>query len=208
MHLLPILHKDLNAGVRPQRGGRGRSAVWSSDSIAVVCHTPSMSDVAHARTQPAVIIGCCNLVTNDAGCYLLVQESKASAWYRFNLPAGKPEEGETLVDAAVREAQEETGLDVAVDHLVGIYQCPRTSEGFGVVNFVFFSQVVGGALRTSLAHPVVRYFSTKEIAEMVSARMIRGRHVPAAIADHESGRHLATSLIQIVPEMGRPRQAD
>jgi hypothetical protein len=97
---------------------------------------------------------------------------------------------------------------VAVDHLVGIYQCPKTSEGFGVVNFVFFSEVVGGVRRTSSAHPVVRYFSKEEIAEMVSARMIRGRHIPAAIADHEAGRKLAISLIQVVPEMGRPSQPD
>jgi 8-oxo-dGTP pyrophosphatase MutT (NUDIX family) len=112
------------------------------------------------------------------------------------------------LEAAVREAQEETGLEVGVDHLVGIYQCPRTSEGFGVVNFVFFSEVLGGVLRTSCAHPVVRYFSTDEITEMVSARMVRGRHIPAAIADHEAGRRLATSLIQVVPEMGQPGQVD
>lgn len=166
-----------------------------------------MVDVSGAPTQPAVIIGCCNLVSDEAGRYLLVQESKASALSRFNFPAGKPERSETLVEAAVREAQEETGLWVEVDHLVGIYQCPKTSEGFGVVNFVYFSEVVGGVLRTSDAHPVVRYFSKDEIAEMVADRMVRGRHIPAAIADHEAGRRLPTSLTQVVPEMGRPYNA-
>jgi ADP-ribose pyrophosphatase YjhB (NUDIX family) len=50
---------------------------------------------------------------------------------------------ELLADAAVREAREDTGLVV---------------EGFGVVNFVFASHVVGGALAASAAHPEVRSF--------------------------------------------------
>jgi 8-oxo-dGTP pyrophosphatase MutT (NUDIX family) len=33
---------------------------------------------------------------------------------RGNLPAGKPETDETLVDAAVREAKEESGQDVSI----------------------------------------------------------------------------------------------
>ena len=172
-----------------------------------MCDSPLVSDLVSDQAEPAVIIGCCNLISDDAGAYLLVKEAKASAWSRYNLPAGKPERGETLMEASVREAEEETGLEVAIDHLVGIYQCPRTSEGFGVVNFVFFSRVIGGALRTSAAHPVVRYFSKAEIEGMVSERMVRGRHIPSAIADHEAGRQLPTSVIQVVSEMERPDQA-
>jgi len=156
-----------------------------------------------APAGPAVIIGCCNLI-GDSGRYLLVRESKPSAWSRYNLPAGKPERGESLVQAAVREAAEESGLQVEVDHLVGIYNCPQTSEGFGVVNFVFRSRVVGGDLRTSAAHPEVGYFSTEEINRMVEERLVRGRHIPAAIADHERGVQLPLSLIQAVPEIGPP----
>ncbi len=95
-------------------------------------------------SNPAFIIGCCNLIGDEIGGYVLVQESKPSAWSRYNLPAGKPEVGETLTEAAVREAQEEAGLTVSVSHLIGVYECPQTSEGFGVVNFVFYSEVIGG----------------------------------------------------------------
>ncbi len=87
-------------------------------------------------SDSGLIIGCCNLIGDEVSGYLLVQESKPSVWFRYNLPAGKPEVGETLAEAAVREADEETGLSVSVSHLIGIYQCPQTSEGFGVVNFV------------------------------------------------------------------------
>ncbi len=155
-------------------------------------------------SDPAFIIGCCNLIGDEIGGHALVQESKPSAWSRYNLPAGKPELGETLAEAAVREAQEETGLSVSVSHLVGIYQCPQTSEGFGVVNFVFYSEVTGGSVAPSTIHPVARYFSTAEIDELVAKRMVRGRHIPLAISDHSRGQRFPVDIIQTVPVMGRP----
>lgn len=154
--------------------------------------------------SPAFIIGCCNLIGDEDGGFVLVQESKPSAWSRYNLPAGKPEAGETLAEAAVREAEEETGLNVAVSHLIGIYQCPQTTEGFGVVNFVFYSEVTGGSLTPSTAHPVVRYFSTADIQKLLEQRLVRGRHIPLAISDHMRGQSLPLEMIQIVPEMERP----
>ncbi|MBA2513562.1 MAG: NUDIX domain-containing protein [Solirubrobacterales bacterium] len=150
-----------------------------------------------------VIIGCCNLIARDGG-YLLVRESKPSARSRFNLPAGKPEIGETLIEAAVREAREEAGLDVAVDHLVGLYHCPRTSEGFGVLNVVCFSVVVGGHIAATVEHPEVRYFTRPEIADLAQARMTRGTHIELAIDDHERGQRLPTDILQTVPALPFP----
>jgi hypothetical protein len=64
--------------------------------------------------------------------------------------------------------------------------------------------VVGGELRTSPAHPEVRYFSPEEIDRMVEERLVRVLHIPAAIADHERGIQLPLSLIQTIPEIGPP----
>jgi ADP-ribose pyrophosphatase YjhB (NUDIX family) len=150
-----------------------------------------------------VIIGCCNLIVDD-GRYLLVREAKESARRRYNLPAGKPEVGETLIEAAMREAQEETGLEIAVDHLVGLYHCPKTSEGFGVLNFVFACRAVGGKLRTSPQHPEVRYFSRAEVAELARERLIRGTHIERAIDHHQQGKRLPLELVEIVPASPLP----
>jgi 8-oxo-dGTP pyrophosphatase MutT (NUDIX family) len=148
-----------------------------------------------------VIIGCSNLIAEN-GHYLFVRESKQSARSRYNLPAGKPEPGETLTEAAVREAREETGLEVAVDHLIGLYHCPR--EGFGVVNLVFSSRPVGGRIRTSNEHPEVRYFSRAEIAGLAAERLIRGTHIERAIDDHVNGKRLPLSIVEIVPASPLP----
>jgi ADP-ribose pyrophosphatase YjhB (NUDIX family) len=151
-----------------------------------------------------VIIGCCNVMSNAAGDFLLVKEAKPSARSRFNFPAGKPDVGETLTDATIREAKEETGLDVAVDHLIGIYQCPRTSEGFGVVNFVFASRVTGGEITETPAHPVVRYFPRAEIATLAARGLIRGTHIELAIDDHGAGQRLPLDVVQVVPPSPLP----
>ncbi len=150
-----------------------------------------------------MIIGCCSLIS-DGGRYLLVREAKESARRRYNLPAGKPDLGETLIEAAVREAREETGLAVTIEQLVGIYHCPRTSEGFGVVNFVFAAAVAAGELAPSPQHPEVRYFTRAEIADLSAERMIRGTHIERAIADYEGGRRLPLSLVEVVPASRLP----
>jgi 8-oxo-dGTP diphosphatase len=138
-------------------------------------------------SDPAVIVGCCNIVSDGAGRYLFVRETKKSARDRFNLPAGKLEAGETLVDAAEREAREETGLAVTVERLVGVYHCPQTSEGFGVVNFVFASTVVGGTERTSDEHPELRWLTRDEVAALGRDLRLRGLHIERALDAYERG---------------------
>lgn len=152
---------------------------------------------------PGVIIGCGSLVERE-GSYLLVREGKASARGRYNLPAGKPEIGETLLEAAVREAKEETGLDVTVAHIIGLYHCPRTSEGFGVLNVVFASSVAGGEIVTSDAHPVVRYFTRREVADLSARRLLRGSHIELAMDAHAVGQQLPLDLLRIVPASPLP----
>ncbi len=146
---------------------------------------------------PATIIGCSNVIMAD-GRYLLVQESKASARLRYNLPAGKPELGETLAGAAAREALEETGLQVEPQYLVAIFHCPRTSEGVGVVNFIFRSTVVGGRLRSSVEHPDVGYFSREEVAALGRQQQLRGIHIELAIDQCAAGARLPLGIVQLV----------
>jgi ADP-ribose pyrophosphatase YjhB (NUDIX family) len=50
------------------------------------------------------------------------------------LPGGGVEVGETLAQAARREAQEETGLQVALTRLVGVYSRPGASRFSGHIS--------------------------------------------------------------------------
>ena len=62
------------------------------------------------------------------------------------LPGGFVEVGETTEDAAAREAKEETGLDVEIVHLVGVYSDPDRDPRGHNVSVAFVVRVIGGDL--------------------------------------------------------------
>ena len=61
-----------------------------------------------------------------AGKVLMVKRKDIEAWC---LPGGHVDPGETVAQAAVREVQEETGLETELDRLVGIYSAPKWHHG-------------------------------------------------------------------------------
>jgi 8-oxo-dGTP pyrophosphatase MutT (NUDIX family) len=61
------------------------------------------------------------VVVNDAGEILLIRRSDNDNWA---LPGGAIDIGESLVQAAVRETKEETGIGCEITGLVGIYTDP------------------------------------------------------------------------------------
>jgi 8-oxo-dGTP diphosphatase len=60
------------------------------------------------------------IVTDDAGRVLLCQQSQGHR--RWGLPGGKVRENESPIHAVVRDILEETGMEVQVVDLVGIYE--------------------------------------------------------------------------------------
>ena len=64
----------------------------------------------------------CGVVIEKDGKYLLVQEKQPKAYGLWNLSAGHVDEGESLEQAAVREAKEEVGFDIElIDHLLTMH---------------------------------------------------------------------------------------
>ena len=59
------------------------------------------------------------------------------------LPGGFVDEGEFLIDAAVREAKEETGLDVEVRELFHAYSDPARDARQHTVSTVFIGRAAG-----------------------------------------------------------------
>ena len=70
------------------------------------------------------------------GKFLMVEELSDDKPV-FNQPAGHVENGESLVDAAIRETFEETGRQVAIDCLISVYrwQVPESGETYFRVLF-------------------------------------------------------------------------
>ncbi|MEA2492307.1 MAG: hypothetical protein QOJ29_218 [Thermoleophilaceae bacterium] len=99
------------------------------------------------------------------------------------------EVGETIAQTAIREVKEETGLDVAVERLVGIYSNPRHvieySDGEVRQQFsvCFACRVTGGQMATSSESRRVGFFGPDEIEAMPIHESIRLR-----IRDHREAR--------------------
>ena len=77
------------------------------------------------------------------GRILLTQREDSAVWC---LPGGAVEDGESLEQAAAREAFEETGLQVRLMRLVGMYSQPKWHHG-GNHFALFAGEPIGGALR-------------------------------------------------------------
>lgn len=60
------------------------------------------------------------------------------------LPGGFVEVGETVENAAVREAKEETNLDVELERLVGVYSEPGRDPRGHNVSVTFLARAAGG----------------------------------------------------------------
>lgn len=77
------------------------------------------------KWQPHITVA---TVIEDQGRFLLVEELKAGRMV-LNQPAGHLEADESLRQAALRETLEETGWDVELTALVGIYLYTAPSNG-------------------------------------------------------------------------------
>ena len=62
------------------------------------------------------------IVTDEAGRIVLIRRKDNELWA---LPGGGMDLGESIEDCAIREVKEETGLEVALTGLVGVYTNPH-----------------------------------------------------------------------------------
>ncbi len=76
------------------------------------------------------------------GKFLLVQEKQPKAYKQWNLPGGKVDKGETIEQAAIREAKEEVGLDV---QLVKFLQVIHQGIERPVIH-AYLAEITGGEL--------------------------------------------------------------
>ena len=65
----------------------------------------------------------------------------------YALPGGIVEYGETVEEALKREVKQETGLDVEVKRLVGVYSSPERDPRGHFVSICFLAIPKGGELR-------------------------------------------------------------
>ena len=101
-----------------------------------------------------------NVAVLDAGRVLLVRSADIGLWL---LPGGRADDGESIASCAVREVREESGLEVRLTRLAGVYSMPRwMRHGHHSHHIVLFAaESVGGELMHGTDGETLdaRYFS-------------------------------------------------
>jgi ADP-ribose pyrophosphatase YjhB (NUDIX family) len=106
------------------------------------------------------------IVPNRDGAILMVHKTDNDLWA---LPGGAMDVGESMADAVIREVKEETGVDVEVTGLVGIYSNPNHVMAYddGEVrqqcSICFTTRLLGGRLATSSETKEVRFVATGDL---------------------------------------------
>ena len=123
------------------------------------------SRVGHEKIMLVHAGGC---IFNDRGEVLLQRRGDCDQW---GFPGGTVELGETPQMAAVREVREETGLDVVVGELIGIYTdfdvvCSNGDQ-FQSILIAYELTVMGGDLFCDQQETKeLKYFSLTDAPEL------------------------------------------
>lgn len=133
------------------------------------------------------------LVERD-GEYLTVEEH-AGGQLMLNQPAGHLEEHESLVAAAIRETQEESGWLVAPEALLGIYQW-RASNGKSFIRTTFLAKAISYDADAPLDDGIARALWLNESALQQQRQRLRSPLILRSIADYKNGIRYPLDLLQ------------
>ena len=117
-----------------------------------------------------LVLGCSATIFDSSRQKVLLTRRTDNG--RWCLPGGHTEAGESVVETCLRETLEETGLEVRMLRLLGVYSSPHRvveySDGnrYHIVALNFEVEPVGGALTLSDETTDYGYFSWDEIIRM------------------------------------------
>jgi ADP-ribose pyrophosphatase YjhB (NUDIX family) len=117
---------------------------------------------ADANTRVRVGVGV--IVLDSRGWILLEKRSDCGMW---GLPGGKIEPGESVTEAAVREVKEETGLNVEITRLLGVYSEPEShivtfldnGDVVHLVDILLEAKIRSGELSISSESEALQFFN-------------------------------------------------
>lgn len=107
------------------------------------------------------------LITNGKNEVLLVKHPKRG----WEFPGGVVESGESLPQALIREIREESGVNITVTGVVGIYKNIQRN----IVNVDFLCTYISGALAISEESLEVGWFLKEDALSMITHPLLLAR---------------------------------
>ena len=105
------------------------------------------------------------IIKNEENRVLLCLRNDYNIW---NLPGGGLEKGETPWQGIIREVKEETGLNIEVIKLIGVYSKPNKDE----IVFSFECNIIDGELILNEEAKDIKYFSLDKIPENTVVKQV------------------------------------
>ncbi|MGW5644874.1 NUDIX hydrolase [Saccharopolyspora sp. NPDC003752] len=122
-----------------------------------------------APAANSIVVAVAAFVQDDTGRVLMIRRTDND---QYAIPGGAQDIGETVAQAAVRETAEETGIDIAITGLIGVYSDPRHVIAYddGEVrqefSVCFRARPIGGTPRTSGESKGVHWIAPADIAAL------------------------------------------
>lgn len=130
-------------------------------------------------------------VVNDQREVLLVREGKEAMLNLWNFPGGHVEPEEEFEVAAIREAKEETGLDVELSSLLHIF----VGEKVGSLHFVFLATARSGDIKISDKNILeAKWWPIDEVRVMKN--LVRPEKIHATCVSYDANIRAPSDLIQ------------
>ncbi|PKW13301.1 NUDIX hydrolase [Saccharopolyspora spinosa] len=126
----------------------------------------------------SIVVAVAAFVQDDAGRVLMIRRTDND---QYAIPGGAQDIGETVAQAAIRETVEETGIDIEITGLIGVYSDPGHVIAYddGEVrqefSLCFRARPIDGTPRTSSESKEVHWVDPADIAMLNIGRANRLR---------------------------------
>lgn len=117
-------------------------------------------------------VGSALLVRDEANRILLGQRNKDPQRGAWVIPGGKIHAFESMAQAAAREIQEETGLEVEVSNQFRVYEIIDPPSEHRIVIYSW-GKVIGGTLKASDDLAEARFFPIQELGDVPTTPLVR-----------------------------------
>lgn len=116
----------------------------------------------------------------------------------FNQPAGHWEPGETLVEACIREALEESACRFVPRHLVGIYGWKHEAADITYLRFAYCGTVEGFEEGRALDKGILRAVWMSAAELRAQGNRLRSPLVTRCVEDYVAGRRYPLGMVEHV----------